>query len=97
MALDALTFPMPVARRFPPPWLVEEQDACFVRARPQRARACICLFQEAGSGCDKVSHQRLGARINVATPLVRDTLQKPGALFSPLVANGQHCSVHTLC
>jgi hypothetical protein len=30
-AADAVIFPlMPSARRFPPPWSVEETDACFI-------------------------------------------------------------------
>jgi hypothetical protein len=34
---SALATPRMIARRFPPPWSVEEQSACFYRARPQRA------------------------------------------------------------
>jgi hypothetical protein len=38
------------ARRFPPPWSVEEQDACFVvRDSNGQALPYICYETEAGS------------------------------------------------
>jgi hypothetical protein len=52
-----------VTRRFPPPWSVEEQPACFCRARSQRTGARLCLFrgrtgQAFGS---QTAHQGRGA------------------------------------
>jgi hypothetical protein len=43
------------ARRFPPPWSVEELDACFVvRDHDGRQLAYICFK---GPGCDKIAHK----------------------------------------
>ena len=40
---------MPSARRFPPPWTVEETDACFiVRDANGQALACV-YFEDRGS------------------------------------------------
>jgi hypothetical protein len=40
---------MPPARRFPPPWSVEETDACYiVRDANGRALACV-YFEDRGS------------------------------------------------
>ena len=43
---------MPSARRFPPPWSVEETDACFIvrDANGARAQACVYFEDESPGG-----------------------------------------------
>jgi len=47
---------MPSARRFPPPWSVEETDACFIVRDANGEGAGLCLLRTTlrFAGCDKV-------------------------------------------
>ena len=41
--------PLPAARRFPPPWIIEEANACFiVRDRNGQALAYVYFEEEPG-------------------------------------------------
>ena len=54
---------MPPLRRFPPPWTVEETDACFiVRDRAGQTLAYVHFEDEPGATIsDQPDHQRRGA------------------------------------
>src|SRR5215472_15443381 len=60
---SALATPRMIARRFPPPWSVEEQSACFYRARPQRAAGPTL---EVTGGVE--NRRRARSRISLAQP-----------------------------
>jgi hypothetical protein len=47
-------------RRFPPPWSVEELDACYVVRDNSGQKLSYVYFEEPGWDCGKVSHQTLG-------------------------------------
>jgi len=66
------------ARRFPPPWLVEEQDACFVVRDPRRAGARVCLFRgRAGTTLSgQAVHARWARRIAANFAKLPDLLRK---------------------
>ena len=51
---------MPSARRFPPPWSVEETDACFiVRDAGRQALAYVYFEEEPGNTLSEVIKERL--------------------------------------
>jgi len=51
------------ARRFPPPWSVEEQDACFV-VRDHSGQALAYVYFEDEPGSDSIREEHDAAQIH---------------------------------
>ena len=59
--------PMPAPDRFPPPWSVEELEACFIVKDSARQKLAYVYFEEEPG------------RRSVAKPLTRDEARRIGA------------------
>ena len=68
-------------RRFPPPWTVEETDACFI-VRDHGGQALACVYFEEEPGRRAAAHLRRG----VAHRGEHRLLQKPRASIDPTSA-----------
>jgi hypothetical protein len=65
---DSAVIDKPERRRFPPPWSVEETDACFIVKDRNGAKACLPkkLAQRAGLGLAKKHHYVFSYFVTVA-------------------------------
>jgi hypothetical protein len=67
------------ARRFPPPWSVEELDACFV-VRDHNGRAGVCLYFEEEPGrrsAAKLLSKDKARRVAANVAKLSELLRKP--------------------
>jgi hypothetical protein len=54
---------MPSARRFPPPWMIDETDACFIVRDGNRQPLAYVYFEEEPGRCTGRSPGRMPLRI----------------------------------
>jgi hypothetical protein len=53
---------MPSVRRFPPPWSVDEQEACFIVRDANRQALTLRLFRGEGAAHRRQHRQAAGAK-----------------------------------
>ena len=85
LELAVLQIAMPSARRFPPPWSVEETDACFI-VRDHNGQALAYVYCEDESGRRAAAHlltrdeaRRIAANTSRETPETASGLLWSGA------------------